>query len=825
MPLAGNSTDLHMPPVAELLGRSEMAHDITAFSRFVRGKRVMVTGAGGSLGSQLCRLLLPLAPAALHLLERDESALEAVLLSMDRAESATEVELLLADIRDTDRISALFGTYQPEIVFHAAALKHVPLLQRHPEEALLTNVLGTLNVLSAAEAVDSLAVVNLSTDKAADPVNALGFSKYLSERLIAWFASRPVATRFVSVRLGNVLSTRGSMWDVFRAQITRGLPLTVTDDRATRYFTTPGEAVHLMFSACIVGRSGETLVQDLGDPVRMRDVVDQITAHFGGGFQVEHIGLRPGEKLHEILIGADEQVRRKPTGTPLSAVWVPPIDPAIVQKTYREMAGRVTTASLGELAALGRESLTGNGDGSDAVDDDPMRDQFGYPLKWALNFRRSGYAVERAAKAWGEREWAALAAATMLLDNRFDDALAVLENQDVTSFRDIFNAGIAHEQLGDQERASALLARARALDPVRFNTLRSKKPLHHATFVLPFPIDTGGGMMLQAEIARTMAEFGLDVSVIQMRDPSAPGGATPRMLANVTHVAGHEALTAELARRPRSVTIVGSWLDYLPALAAGNGPVIGYSGGEPTLNETEGFDERFLAQRYQTHQLPVRLMTCSRFVQDIYRDTFHRSSDYVPAAIDSRAFRPAHPAVGGPFRVLLMAWDGIRDKGLRYAVPALRSLQDRGLDIEIVWLSPRPPLIFTDLRCELHVDPPKDLLFEILRSCHALVYPPLVDGLGFPPLEAMAAGVPVVVTESGGSAEYAEHDTNCLIVEKSDSRAIATAVERLYLDPSLRERLIAEGHQSARRFRPANANVELHRFLHRDVPAVCTDLP
>lgn len=820
----GIGADAVMPPFAKLLGRPEEHHDFTAFSPFIRGRRVMVTGAGGSIGSEICRMLAPLAPSRLLLLDRDESALEAVRLVTGHDHPTSAMDVMLADIRDTDRVARLFREHRPEIIFHAAALKHVPLLQRHPEEALLTNVLGTINVLSAAANAGASTVVNLSSDKAADAVSALGYSKYISERLVAWFGRRPGATRFLSVRLGNVLGTRGSMWDVFLNQLVRGSPLTLTSSLATRYLTTPREAVYVLLSACRVGPNGATLVQDPGVPVRIRDIVDTIIEHHGGDIAVHQIGLRPGERLHEVMVGAAERTVPQPGAPSPTIVHVPSLDPTAIREWYARTAGRVTVALLRELAEMepvvsGSAGNAGEGDARH----EQIRDRFGIPLKWALHLRRAGRTLDRELNAWGERETAALGAATLLLDERYEDALAVLEKGPLTIFRDIFNAGVAHEQAGHRRRAHALLEEARAMDPARFGVLRSDRLPRHANVVLSFPLKTGG-RTAQARLAHVLADFGLEVSVFQLRDVEASAGPAPAVPENVKSLTGHQALIAELRRRPWSLTIVGSWMDYLPVLAAGAGPVIGWSGGDPTLNESESFDERFLAQRHRTHQLPVRLLTCSRFVQAMYRNVLGRSSAYVPVALDARAFQRARPPVDAPLRVLLMAWDGYPNKGLGYAVPALRNLLARGLDIRIVWVTPQAPVEFVDLDCELHVDPPKDALFEVLRSCHVLVYPPPVDGLGIPPLEAMAAGVPVVVTDSGGSAEFIEPGTNCLVVENASVSAIESAVERLYTDPSLRARLGEMGRLSTLRHRPANADAEFHGFLHRAVPAVDTEL-
>jgi glycosyltransferase involved in cell wall biosynthesis len=352
--------------------------------------------------------------------------------------------------------------------------------------------------------------------------------------------------------------------------------------------------------------------------------------------------------------------------------------------------------------------------------------------------------------------------------------------------------------------------------------------LRSATVVLPFPVTTGG-MRVLAELAQTLAHEGLAVEVFQMRE--AGDGAVAHLdgVRRAVRVPAPRQLTELLAARPRGLTIVGSWMDYLSALHSRSGPVVGFSGGEPTLNENEGFDERFLTFRRQAHQLPVRLLTCSRFIQDVYRDEFGRRSDYLPVALDDRAFVPARPRPSGalrqnPFRVLVMAWDGLKEKGVDFAIPALRNLQQRHLDIEIVWITPKAPVVHTDVDAELHVNPPRDKLFEVLRTCHAMVYTPLIDGLGLPPMEAMAAGVAVVATDSGGSSEFLEAGVNSIEVPTGSVPAIEEAVHRLYNDPVLRNRLIAGARLTAQRYRRENANAAVREYLASNRAAFCIDL-
>ena len=231
--------------------------------------------------------------------------------------------LVLADIRDRDRIFEVFQQQRFEVVFHAAALKHQPLLEFNPSEAWKTNVVGTRNVLEAAEATGVGRLVNISTDKAADPSGVLGYSKRICERLTADAAAR-TGLPYVSVRFGNVLGSRGSMLGVFEQQVRDGGPVTVTDPEITRYFMTVEEAVALTIQAAAIGAPGEVLVLDMGEPVRIEDVARRMIQQSGEAIRIEHTGLRPGEKLHEVLFGRGEHDSR-PNHPLISQVTVPPL--------------------------------------------------------------------------------------------------------------------------------------------------------------------------------------------------------------------------------------------------------------------------------------------------------------------------------------------------------------------------------------------------------------------------------------------------------------------------------------------------------------------
>lgn len=289
----------------DLLGRRPIHTEEVGIENMLAGRRVLITGAGGSIGSELSRQVHRYSPAYLALLDRDESALHAVQMSIHGRALLDSDDIILADIRDSDRLRAVLDHVRPEVVFHAAALKHMPLLERAPDEAFKTNVLGTRNMLIAAQEHGVRVFVNISTDKAADPENVLGYSKKATERLTAGM-SAPSGGRFLSVRFGNVLGSRGSVLTAFRAQIAAGGPVTVTDPEVTRFFMTIPEAVHLVLQAASLGDDSETLILDMGEPVRIDDVARHMIEESGRDIKIVYTGLRPGEKLHEDLIGADE---------------------------------------------------------------------------------------------------------------------------------------------------------------------------------------------------------------------------------------------------------------------------------------------------------------------------------------------------------------------------------------------------------------------------------------------------------------------------------------------------------------------------------------
>ncbi len=337
--LIGNhatSGDLHSVNVEDLLGRRPVSLDTAALSEQITGKTVLVTGAGGSIGSELCRQIARFSPARLYMLDRDESGLLATQMSLTGQGLLQGEEVLLGDIRDLGAMREVFTKASPDVVFHAAALKHLPLLETFPLEAWKSNVLGTLNVLTAAAENGVGTFVNVSTDKAADATCVLGYSKRIAERLTADFALTQPG-RYVSVRFGNVLGSRGSVLHTFTAQIERGGPITITHPDVERYFMLIPEACQLVLEAGAVGSDGEVMVLDMGEPVKIAELAKSLIRISGRrNIEIRYTGLRPGEKLSEDLF-SDDEGRRPSSNSLINRVVVPRL-------ATQEVEGIVTTS-------------------------------------------------------------------------------------------------------------------------------------------------------------------------------------------------------------------------------------------------------------------------------------------------------------------------------------------------------------------------------------------------------------------------------------------------------------------------------------------------
>lgn len=293
------------PRIEDLLGRTPVPTDLESVRRSLTGHRVLVTGAGGSIGSEICRQIAGLDPALLVLLDHDETHLH------DTAATVSgPCEQALVDITDRAAIFETFDRYRPEVVFHAAAHKHVPVLEDHPSAAANTNVLGTRNVVDASAMVGATRFVQISTDKAVRPSSVMGASKRLAEQIV--LAHAPKGAAYCTVRFGNVLGSRGSVIPTFARQIAQGGPVTVTDARMTRFFMSVEEAVQLVLQSSVLSQGGEIFMLEMGVPVRILDLAERMIrlsgCQVGIDIPIEITGIRPGEKLNEVLSTPDEEM-------------------------------------------------------------------------------------------------------------------------------------------------------------------------------------------------------------------------------------------------------------------------------------------------------------------------------------------------------------------------------------------------------------------------------------------------------------------------------------------------------------------------------------
>jgi FlaA1/EpsC-like NDP-sugar epimerase len=325
---SGNEIAVRPIDVEDLLGRPQTALDRAAMEKLILGKRVLITGAGGSIGSELVRQISDLAPAAIALVENSEFNLYSIDMELSKRHPNLEREALIGDIRDRLRIDRILAETKPELVFHAAALKHVPMVEANMLEGLTTNVLGTMNVADAARAAGVATFVQISTDKAVNPTNVMGASKRMAESYCQAIDLEG-GTRFVTVRFGNVLGSTGSVVELFRKQISEGGPVTVTDPEMKRYFMTVREAVELVLAASALGstqldQAGKIYVLEMGEPVLILDLAKQMIRLAGRvpeeDIVIAYTGLRPGEKLfEEIFHGSEELGATEQSGILLAA--------------------------------------------------------------------------------------------------------------------------------------------------------------------------------------------------------------------------------------------------------------------------------------------------------------------------------------------------------------------------------------------------------------------------------------------------------------------------------------------------------------------------
>jgi len=367
-------------PVApeDLLGRESVTFRAGSARELVAGRRVLVTGAGGSIGSELCRQLLALEPSDLYLLGRGENSLFEIDAELKTQAGDTRLHTMIADIRDGQRLEVLASRHQPQLILHAAAHKHVPLMEDNPEEAVMVNVLGTMNMVRFAHLVNAERFVLISTDKAVTPGSVMGATKKVAELLVQRIGAESTSTHFLTVRFGNVLGSRGSVVPLFMQRIEAGLPLPITDARMTRYFMTIKEAVLLVIEAMVLGKSGATYILEMGEPIPIIELANNLLAlsgydpHNGDeGPGIEITGKRPGERLHETLVADDEDV-------------TPSNNPLIKQARPRELRSFDLDSALGSLiqpAVAGdrdgvRQALStilGHDLASAAEDEEPIR--------------------------------------------------------------------------------------------------------------------------------------------------------------------------------------------------------------------------------------------------------------------------------------------------------------------------------------------------------------------------------------------------------------------------------------------------------------------
>jgi FlaA1/EpsC-like NDP-sugar epimerase len=295
----------------DLLNRSTSQMAIAEVSKYLSGKRVMVTGAGGSIGSELCRQVAKLDPELLILFGRGENSLYHTDIELRESEPELNRAVIIGDIRDNAKVSQITRKYRPHIIFHAAAHKHVKFMENHPDEAVKNNILGTQNLIDAAIKHEVEAFILVSSDKAVNPTSVYGASKRVTEKLIQCKAKQN-GTRFIAVRFGNVIGSRASVIPNFKRQIAKGGPVTVTHRDATRYFMTIPEAVQLLIQAGAMGNDGEILMLDMGEPIKILDLAQDLIRLSGlevdRDIKIEFTGLEPGEKLYEELLTPQEGV-------------------------------------------------------------------------------------------------------------------------------------------------------------------------------------------------------------------------------------------------------------------------------------------------------------------------------------------------------------------------------------------------------------------------------------------------------------------------------------------------------------------------------------
>ena len=304
-------SDFQEIDIADLLGRPEVVLDQKELNLYFKGKTILVTGAGGSIGSEICRQIARFSPKRLLLLGHGENSIYLIHRELqEKYGKSIELIPVIADIQDRERIFDIMATYRPNVVYHAAAHKHVPLMEYNPHEAVKNNIFGTKNVAEAAKAANVEKFVMISTDKAVNPPNVMGATKRVAEMIVTGL-NEPGKTQFAAVRFGNVLGSRGSVVPVFKDQVKKGGPVTVTDFRMTRYFMTIPEASRLVIQAGHLAKGGEIFILDMGEPVQILELARKVIMLSGKTEEeigIVESGIRPGEKLYEELLSSEERV-------------------------------------------------------------------------------------------------------------------------------------------------------------------------------------------------------------------------------------------------------------------------------------------------------------------------------------------------------------------------------------------------------------------------------------------------------------------------------------------------------------------------------------
>lgn len=353
--IGGKLVSLQLRDIAieDLLRRPPSEINLAEIAAYITGKTIMVSGAGGSIGSEICRQIVPFQPARLLLLGHGENSIFKTNQELLGNKDLGNCQLvpIIADIQDREKIGHIFKSFQPDIIFHAAAHKHVPLMELNPEEAIKNNVIGTRNLVDAAHNSKAERFVMISTDKAVNPTSVMGASKRVAEKILKCYAKRS-QTRFVAVRFGNVLGSRGSVIPMFKQQIEAGGPITITHPKMIRYFMTIPEASKLVVQAGAYGKGGEVFILDMGEPVRILDLAEDLIRlsglEAGRDIEIKFTGIRPGEKLYEELLTASEGI----TATRNSKIFIARPEEVNEQELMAQVEKLEIAAKAGKTRAI-----------------------------------------------------------------------------------------------------------------------------------------------------------------------------------------------------------------------------------------------------------------------------------------------------------------------------------------------------------------------------------------------------------------------------------------------------------------------------------------